>query len=244
MARESIQGIVIGVVKHSDKSNVVTLFTRTRGRVAFISSAGTGKAGRARNARLMPLCVIESEVNFIENRELQMLNAVSSLETLHDLYFNPVKSSIVVFISEFLNRYLRETPPDSKLWDYIRLSLRMLNEMRGGEANFHIYFLIRMLGHAGILPHQEDIDISNGAWFDMRTGSFTKLRPLHSDVVEPVLTPRISLLLRMTASNMHRYRFSRAERTEILNRLLQYFSIHYPSLHSMKTLGILTEIFD
>ena len=77
MAIEKIRGIVIDVIKHNDRHNVVTLFTRDRGRIAFLSPVGSGKSARMRNARLLPLSVIETDVNMRQNRELQLLGAVT-----------------------------------------------------------------------------------------------------------------------------------------------------------------------
>ncbi|MDE6682692.1 MAG: recombination protein O N-terminal domain-containing protein, partial [Muribaculaceae bacterium] len=52
MPIERVTGIVTDIVRHNDRHNIVTLFRRSRGRVSFLSPAGSGKAGRARNARL------------------------------------------------------------------------------------------------------------------------------------------------------------------------------------------------
>ncbi|MCH5214888.1 MAG: recombination protein O N-terminal domain-containing protein, partial [Muribaculaceae bacterium] len=49
---ERLEGIVTDLVKHNDTHNVVTLFTRTRGRMAFLVPVGKSKSGKMRNALL------------------------------------------------------------------------------------------------------------------------------------------------------------------------------------------------
>ena len=241
MAIEKIQGIVIDIIKHNDRHNVVTLFTRNRGRVAFLSPTGSGKSARMRNARLQPLSVIETDVNMRQNRELQLLGAVTPYEIWRDLYFNPVKSSIVLFISEFLNRYFRDASPESTAWEFLIAAIRSLDNMQKGLANFHIWFLIRFLDIAGISP-----DLSNyedGDCFDMRAGIPVVDGSLHRDILSPEETRILLLLSRITLNNMHHYRLTGSDRRRLLDRLLRYYSIHFPGLSSLKSPDILSEVF-
>ena len=136
MAIEKVTGIVTDVVKHSDRHNVVTLFARGQGRVSLLSSAGGGKTARMRNSALMPLSVIEADINFNPTRELQFLGAFSRAVLWKDLYFNPVKSAVGMFLAEFINAYIRQSPPDARLWDFIYGAVGTLDamclDMRGG----------------------------------------------------------------------------------------------------------------
>lgn len=241
MAREKIQGIVIDIVKHNDKHNVVTLFTRTRGRMAFLSAAGGGKTTRMRNARLMPLSVVETDINIHQNRELHILGTIAPLELWRDLYFNPIKSSLVLFISEFLNKYLRDSSPDDTAWDFIVSSLRTLDLLTSGLANFHIWFLIHFLPIAGIYPDLEHYE--KGDAFDMRAGIPVADDHLHRDILSPEETAIMIKLSRMTLGNMHKFKFSGAERTKLIDRLLHYYAIHFPGLSSIKSLDVLSEVF-
>lgn len=47
----------------------------------------------------------------------------------------------------------------------------------------------------------------------------------------------------MTAANMHLYRMTRAERSRILDLILDYYSLHVASLRSLKSLDILRTLF-
>lgn len=241
MAIEKIRGVVINIVKYSDRHNVITLFTRSRGRMAFLSAVGSGKMGRMRSARLLPLSVVDADVNMRQSRELQLLGAVTPAEIWHDLYFNPVKSSIALFLSEFLNRYLRDASPDPAAWEFILASIRVLDEKKQGLANFHIWFLVRFLDIAGIAPDLHDYE--RGDCFDMRAGIPVVDASFHKDILSPSETHLLVVLSRITLRNMRLYRFNGAERRQLLDRILRYYAIHFPGLSGLKSPDILSEVF-
>lgn len=241
MAIEKIRGIVLGVVKHNDRNNVVMLFTRSRGRMALISPAGGGKSGRARNSRLMPLSVIESDVAVRENAKLNTLRSPQSVVVWRDIYFNPVKSAVAMFITEFLGRYLHDSMPDELLFDFIMESLKNLDDRKNGSANFHLSFLISFLDYAGVRPDLSGFE--EGDWFDMRAGTIVAERPSHGNYLTPAQTHHLPVLMRMNRSNDSLFRFSRDERRQILRILLNYYAIHFPGMAGLHSPDVLAELF-
>lgn len=241
MAIEKILGVVTDVVRHSDRHNVVTLYTRSQGRVALLSSAGNGKTARLRNASLMPLSVISADVNFNPTRELQFLGKFTREVLWKDLYFNPVKSAIGMFLAEFLNAYLRQSAPDPHLWDFIVASVSRLDGMRRGLANFHLAFLIDFLGPAGIRP---DLSEWRGdAWFDMRGGAMTIFPPGHRDSMPPSEAAVLPLLARMSLRTAPLFRLNAVQRRRLLQGLLHYYSLHFPGLSGLRSPAVLAEVF-
>ena len=241
---EKIEGIVIGVVKHSDRHNVVTLYTRTRGRVSFLSSASKGKVGKMRSARIMPLAYIAADVKFSGSRDLQMLPAVAPVRVWHTLYFSPVKSSLVFFLAEFLNNLLRNYPTDEQLWLFIRDSICFLDETDERKlANFHIAFLVRMLPFLGINPPVDSY--KKGDYFNMEKADFLASPIIRNspNLLLPAEAAFLPLLERISLANHHRFRFDSETRARILNLLLRYYSLHLSLPPKLKTLPILNTLF-
>ncbi|MDE6006145.1 MAG: DNA repair protein RecO C-terminal domain-containing protein [Muribaculaceae bacterium] len=241
MALERITGIVIDFTKHSDRHNVVTLFTRERGRVSLLSQAGNGKTARIRNASLMPLSVISADINFSATRELQFLGQFSRPLLWKDIYFNPVKSAIALFISEFLNIYLRQSPPDARLFDYLTRTIGRLDRAVEGIPNFHLAFLIEFLNYAGIYP--DLTEWRPDAWFDLQGGVMTIFPPAHRNYIEPSNVGILPLLARMNLRTSRVFRFNGTQRRQLLNTLLRYYSLHFPGMGSMKSPEVLGEVF-
>lgn len=237
---EKITGIVIGIVKHSDRLNIVTLYTRERGRVALLSATGSSKGAKLRNARLQLLSVIEADVVFRQGRELPTLRGFSNPVMWSSIYFSPPKTALLFFLAEFLMRFLRTTGGDEREWDYIFRQISLLDLLGRGVGNFHISFLVGLLEIAGISPdyagHRE------GYWFDMRAGEFTPLRPLHPDRLEPAEATLAARLLRLNSKGILRLPLNRSLRSEILNKTLHYFGIHFAGTDKLSSLQILREL--
>lgn len=243
MAIEKVTGFVVDTVKYNDRHNIVTLYAREHGRVSLLSAAGVGKTTRLRNAALMPLSVITADINFNPTRELQFLGKFQRGLLWRDLYFNPVKSAVALFISEFVNAYVRQSPPDPRLWDYCVAAIgRLDSASKPAEiANFHLAFLIDFLTYAGIRP-----DLGGwraDAWFDMREGNISITPPPHRDVLSPAAMPLLRQLSRMNLRTAPIFRFKKEERRELLNALLHYYSIHFPGLSNLKSPSVLSELF-
>lgn len=236
-----ISGIVLKTVRHNDRSNIITLFTRERGRVSFVSSAGAGKASRRRNAILSPLAVIETEVNFHENRRLQILGNVTTPYVWNNIYFDPMRSAMALFLSEFLNQLLNTQERDAAMWNYLIYSLHYLNSASRGLANYHIAFLLQLLPIMGIQP--DTSDYRQGRTFDMREGRFSDFIPPHPEYLNETDAQLIPTMQRMNFRNMHLFKFNVAARRRILDIVMRYFSIHLSVKETLKSLDILKELF-
>lgn len=238
---EKITAIVLDITPHNERHNVVTVYSRERGRIVFLSPYGAGKSGKVRQARLLPLAAIECDVRFKNNAELQKLGAFSFHSVWKDIYFNPVKSMIAMFLSEFLNRLLKAAMPDASTWDYLFHSIDMLDRMKDGVADFHIVFLSSLLPFAGIQPDYSTY--SPGKVFDMQTGVFVDRIPPHKDYLVGEEAKFAAMLCRLNFINCRALHLNSTLRNSILQGLLHYYSIHFPGTGNLKSPEIIKEIF-
>lgn len=244
--KERISGIVLGTVRHSDRHNVTSIYTKERGRMSFLTPAGASKKSRQTQTRLLPLSIIEAQINVATTRDLYILPTVESLKTWRTVYYNPMKSTIVLFISEFLNRLLRDATSEPNLWNFIVDSIDYFDSTDNSTsiANFHIAFLIGMAHLTGIRPDIEEYH--PGMEFDMKAGqmvypfSIQSLNGIRIDTLRSAFLPK---LIRMNYANSKFFRFNGKERSEVLNEILKYFGCHFPGSDHLKSLDILKEIF-
>ena len=238
---EKISGIVLDITRHNDRHNVVTLYTRSRGRVSFLSSGGGGRSGRLRASRLQPLAVIEGDINFKQNAELQKLGSFSLAFVWSGIYFHPLKAMMSLFLSEFLNRLLRASMSDEGLYDYIVGALRLFDGMDKGFTDFHIAFMASLLPFMGIQP--DSSEWKPGSFFDLRNGTFTEDRPPHTDVLEGEEAAMAAKISDMDFSNIADYSLDNEGRRRLLEGLLRYYAIHYPGTSSLRSLEVLRNMF-
>ncbi len=236
-----IHGIILSLIRHNERNNIVTLYTSERGRMSLLSPVSSGKSGRMRNARLAPLALIETDVNFRSNRDLQFLGAIATPSPWRNLYFDPRKAPIVIFLSEFLSKLLRTSEADPSMWNYLLSSLSILDDIEEGLANFHLAFMLRLLHIVGIAP--DATDWQKGDFFNMRTAEFTPVHPGHSDILSADETAYIPLLMRMNFGNMQRFKFNASQRRRLVRVLMQYYSLHLPIRADLRSLDVLTELY-
>lgn len=239
---EKILAIVLNTVKHSDRHNIMSVYTPTHGRISFIVSAAGSKATRIRNARLQPLSIVELTARIKNGKELHSFTQVSPVVVYRDLYYNPIKNVLGIFIAEFLNRLLRDTIADRKMWTFIADSLQLLDRLPNGIANFHIVFLHSMATFCGISPDISNYDENH--FFDMQAGTYTSKLPAHKAYIGGEEAKIPVILERMNYTNMHLWKFSRNERNRIIEGILNYYEIHIPGMAKMRSLDVLRQIFD
>lgn len=243
---EKIEGIITDIVKHNDKHNVVTLYTRSKGRMAFLVPVGKSKAGKMRNATINLMTVISADVNIRGEKELFLLRNINPEKVWHQIYLNPLKSSLLFFITEFTNRLVRQYPSDEKLWDFLVYSLETLETIPTKSiANFHLAMLIRLLPVAGISPgitfweRGLQFDMLSAEMIDRRNPVFLKRTALISEEESKV----VPVLLKMNYRNMSKFHFTQKERNQILDGILRYYSVHLPIGNEYRSLSVLREIF-
>lgn len=238
---EKIKGIVLNVRKYNDRNSIVTLYTREKGRISFISPIGTGKSSNARRARLQPLAIVETEINFKAGAELQRLGTINVSEIWTDIYFHPVKRALSLFISEFLYKLLNETMPDPLLFDFLAGSFRLLDIMGKGINDYHIVFLVSLLSFSGIQP--DTTRCQPGYVFEFASGSFVPEFEAKGPCLYGEEAKAVVFVARLNFNNIKSLRLTSANRRQILYNLLNYYSYHFPGLGSMKSPEILREIF-
>lgn len=235
--KESVQAIVLGMVRHSDRVNIVNMYTNVRGRISVITQTPSAtKSGRMRAAALMPLSIIETEINFRNTSELQKMGAITVVSPNKGICGNPTKCTISLFLSEFLNRLLRESPADGSLWKFLLYSIYELNNI-SKPSNFHIAFLAQLSQYVGIMP--DITSTEQRTYFDMREGRYTLFHPPHTDILTPPASEMPYLLSRLTYSISERLKLSRLQRREILDSILRYYAIHFPGCDRLNSLDVL-----
>ena len=238
---QRFNAIVLGTVRHSDRVSIIHLYTDTHGRMAaVIPAGGSSRASRMRRAATMPLSVIEGEINFRTDRELQTLGRYTLARPNNGIYGNPAKSAVALFIAEFLSNTLREALPDPLLWQFLDTSVREL-DTTPAAANFHLAFLSRMTAFAGITP--DTGDYTPHARFDMREGRYTDHTPPHADVLAGEEARMPLLLSKLDYVNCRRLRMSADTRRRLLAGLIRYYAIHIPGADRFNSTEILRQVF-
>lgn len=240
--KQHLHIVALRTVRHSDRHSILTVYSREAGRMAFAVPAGAGREATRRRALLMPLGLAECVADIKPGREIHQMSEPRSDNPLHGLRSNPVKSAVAMFVAELLGVVLRDGPPDEGLFDFICRSVLLLDALPAARtANFHICFLYYLGRYLGIEPDTESF--REGCVFDMVDGTFRMTAPMHRHYLEPQRARAVAMLGRMTFANMHLFRMTRLQRNDLLDGVLEYYSLHYTGLGGLHSLDVLREIF-
>ncbi len=238
-----IHAIVLRSVKHSDSNNVITVFSRENGRFSFLSPAGTTREAIRRRALLMPFCAIEGIADFHLAKDLAKMKEIVRGNGFVPAS-NPIKGIISIFLAEILDACLREQQPDHILYDYILHASRLLNDENNATAiaNFHIVFLLRLLSLLGVAPDYSTY--KPGSIFDINDGVWRQTKPINHHSLSPDDSLTAANLFRhLTFRTSRLFRFSRDQRNQITDALIQYLSLHVANLSAIKSLDVVRNIF-
>ena len=236
-------GIVLHTLKYNDTSNIVDIYTEQVGRASFLVKIPRSKKSGVRSVLFQPLALVELEAEVRPTSNLHRIREAKTLYPFQSLPYHPYKSSIAMFLAEFLYRALKEEASNEPLYAYLMHSILWLDGC--GErpfANFHLVFLMRLSRFLGLYPNVDDY--TSGCYFDMLNACFTPLMPKSGAFLKPDEAARIRLLLRMNYETMHLFGMSRTERNRCLMVINDYYCLHLPDFPMLKSLDVLKELFD
>jgi DNA repair protein RecO (recombination protein O) len=199
------------------------------------------KSGKAQKIMFSPLTLLEMETEHKLSRDVQRIREARMLHPLHSISGNMTKTSLVFFLSEFLTRVLKDTDEYQHVFSFLRDSIQILEESQRGLANYHLVFMLKLSRFLGFYPNLEAY--REGCYFDMQEGVFVPHQPLHRYYVNQSESKVLALLERINYENMHCFRFSRQDRLNVIDRMLEYYRIHLHDFHSLKSLDVLHELF-
>lgn len=240
---QKTRGIVLHALKYKDASLIVDIYTEAAGRASFMVSMPRSRKAAVKAVLFQPLALLELEADFRTNATIYKVKEAKSLYPFATLPYDPCKSAIALFLSEFLYRAVREEAENRPLFAYLYHSIVWLDECREGFANFHLVFLMRLSRFLGLYPNLEDYHA--GDYFDLQNACFISLRPqLHSHYLAPEEAARLTRLMRMNYETMYLFAMNRTERSRCLELINEYYRLHLPDFPVLKSLEVLRELFD
>ena len=236
------KGIMVGAIRHNDRTSVAHIFTSDHGMVPFIWFLSKNGKNASRNTLLQPLTQLEFQSEYIPTETLQHIKEVKNCSPYREIPRNPQKSAIALFLSEFLTYALKGEQNNPHLFRYLTESLNWLDTAPDGSyANFHIAFMIGTASYTGICPNADDY--APGTVLDLREGCFSILEPKHTEWLNKELSYKLHQLMSSGFDQIKDTPLTGQERVMLLNSLNTYFRLHIPAFPVLKSIEILETVF-
>lgn len=237
------KGIMIGAIRHNDRTSVAHIFTSSHGMVPFIWFLSKNGRNASRNTLLQPLTQLEFQAEYIPTESLQHIKEIKNCSPYSDIICNPHKSAISLFLSEFLTYALKGEQNNPPLYRYLTESLNWFDKApQGTYANFHIAFMIGTATFIGICPNADEY--SPGAMLDLREGCFSLSEPMHSEWLNKDLSYKLYLLICSDLDSINDAPLTGQERVLLLNAMNTWFRLHVPAFPVLKSIEILETVFN
>lgn len=236
------RAIVLRTIKYNDESFIAETLTEGHGRVSFLVRISRSPRAAVRHTLFQPLALLTICWNHREGNALKRPKSVGVSTPLVSIPYNPRKSAVALFLSEFLQAAIKVEDASGLLFQYIYTSIEWFDTAPKDFANFHLVFLLHLVGFLGFAPNLEDYRPGDG--FDLEAGRFTTYSPLNKHFLLPEDAARLPLLRRMNFATMHVFKFSGSERSRLLGYINLYYRLHLPSFPELKSLAVLQDLFD
>lgn len=239
--QKTLKILPLRLTPHSDRTSILNAYSREMGRVAFAVPSGSGAGAARRRALLMPLNPVEVIASSRSGSELMTFREPRALMPLHGVMSSPERSAVALFMAEVLERVLRQSEAEPTVFDFLLDAIGRLNDHGVPAANFHLCFLMRLAVMLGVAP--DPTDYREGMIFDMADGIFRLSMPLHGRALSAADSRTAATFMRMTWDNQAAFRLDRRRRNEVLDRILDYYSLHIADLSTLRSPAILRTLF-
>jgi DNA repair protein RecO (recombination protein O) len=231
------EGLILKKVPYSGSSVIASAYTRKFGIMSFMVR-GLGRKRGNKLSALEPLSVVDITFHFREKYDLQTVKEISVKSGSGGLFYDPIKGSIQLFLSEMLYKSLREESPDEELFDYITSSLQYFDS-GSDHTYFHLIFLTRLTKFFGFFPKGEfdkrtcHFDLQNGVFTANRNSSLHTMDRIDSEGFSTLTVANYSSILKLNPDL----------RRKLLISLVEYYQLQLEGFGEVKSLPVLMDVF-
>ncbi|MCE2617290.1 MAG: DNA repair protein RecO [Phocaeicola sp.] len=238
---QKLVGIVLHSIKYNDSMNIVDIYTQQSGRGSYLVRVSRSRKSGVKTVLFQPLAFVEFEADCRPNAHIYPIRSAKSWFPFATIPYNPYKSAMALFLSEFLYRVLREEEENVPLFAYLENSIRWLDACEKDFSNFHLVFLIRLSRFIGLYPNTENY--MPGCYFDMMNAQFTPFLPTHGAYLSQEESAVVPNFMRMNYETMHIFKMNRMQRNRCLTIINGYYRLHLPDFPVLKSIDVLKELF-
>ena len=212
----STKGIVLRLVQYKDNSFIAEIYTQKFGKLSFTVHRPQSKKASIRNYHLMPFALLDMQIEYKENKDIQKIREASLEAESYNVVDSPVKGLICQFMAEVVSKTLEHNNADEILFEYFTSLIGNISLLES-LGTFPLDFLLGYSQYLGIYPD------------DGEGNEFVKLLGVEDK----------SLLLKAIEDTSV---LNRIERRRAINILLKYYQYFLPSMGTIKSLDVITDV--
>ncbi len=234
------RGIVFKTTEYGDSSIIVQIFTEKFGLQSYIVNGARKPRAKMSRNMFQPLHLLEMVVYHKGAANVQRLKEVKNSPVLQSIPYDLIKSSLAMFLNEVLYKAVKQQSADEHLFEFTANAIEWLDHQTEGLANFHLFFLVRLTQYLGFYP---DRNLAAGfAYFDLKNGVFSNSKPGSILYLSPPHTQNLLALLQSNFENISQLKMGNDERRHLIQKLLDYYTLHIEGFGNVRSHEVLEEV--
>ena len=237
------KAISLHTVKYGDSSLIAYIYTQEHGRITLMVHGAYGRKKTSAKAVLFqPLSILNIVYYHKGTQAFSTLKEVTLDVTFNSIPYDPVKRAIALFVGEVVYKTIREEEANPVMYSYLEHSIQLLDLMHQGTSNFHLLFLSQLSRHLGFYPGNSWSDTL--PFFDYKNGLFVSLEPTHPLYFSKERSKMLGLLFSTPFHDADNLQFNHKLRSQLIDNILSFYHIHIESVTGIKSLPILSQVFE
>ncbi|MDP4265957.1 MAG: DNA repair protein RecO [Bacteroidota bacterium] len=233
-----IRGVVLNSIKYSDNKLITNIFTENFGSQAFILNISRSKNAVFRTNIIQPLSILDIEVSYKPNKEFQHIKDCKPFYIYKSVYYDIIKSTIVLFLTEVLYKSIRSENANESLFNFLLNFMIDFDSKAEDYNNYHIYFLLELMKYIGFYPYNNYSE--EHCFFDLKEGNFASFPPNHKNYLDPIQSKIMSDALNLGIK--HQIVLSHDSKKNLLYNILLYYKFHIIGFKEVKSHKILEDV--
>lgn len=218
---QKTRGIVFRFTRYGETSIIVTIFTEAFGIQSYIVNGVRSKTAKNKIALYQPLTLVNLVVYHRENANLERIKEINCFHPYHSLTVDIKKSTIAMFITELLNKTVKEESHAGNVFQFVVDALVTIDSLDRNVENAHLLFLIKLSRYLGFGPQFAN-EVLGGRVTDEAT----------EFILQKLLTSNFDAMIPITSD----------QRKQLLDLLLKFYAEHLENFGELKSVQVLREV--
>jgi DNA repair protein RecO (recombination protein O) len=217
------RGIVLNYIKYRESSIITKIFTEEFGLQTYIVNGVRSPKSRTGAGLFQSLSLLDLVVYYKPSGSIKRISEVKCSYPFKSIPFQIQKSAIGIFLSDVLNKTLKEEAANRPFFEFLFQSIIDLDRIEKDFENFHLKFLLDLSYFLGFKPGNADDIINNG----------------FSTACHPEEKKFLQNLIELSDTNEKTDNFTRRKSLE---HILNFYSAHIENFGFLKSVKVLKEV--
>ena len=220
------RGLALSHIKYRETSIIARIFTEAFGMQSYIVNSVRSKNAKAKIALFQPLTLLDLVVYHNQKKEINRISEMKCLVNFNSIPYDIRKTTMAMFITEFLGKTLREESENAPLFDFLFHSVQVLDEMPSQFENFHLQFLLQCSKYLGIKPISAEELLKE-------TGSLLLQESTGVQQLQQLLDKDYGFYVAINRNRRH----------ALLMAIIDFYRYHFDNITELKSVQVLREVF-